>query len=316
MGESLIDFVTLPSGAPSKILMEGNPGGAPLNVLSAAAKLDRETAYITKVGKDVFGALIKKQIEGLSISLDGLIEGDELTTLAIVTLDEAGDRSFAFYRNQTADVSLAEAEVDFELIKTARIFHFGSVSMTHQPARDATIASARFAQEQGIKVSFDPNYRAFLWKNEEEAIKAIRLGMGLADYAKVSEEEAFLLTGTKDPEASAGMLADEYALDFVAVTLGSNGAGAIANGVYRFLPTYDVKVIDTTGAGDAFWGASLHKLLGYEEKGLALNGEALEELLDYANAAGAITTTGLGAQAPLPTDGDIRALIETQARLG
>ena len=309
LGESLIDFVALPSGDPSKILMEGNTGGAPLNVLAAAAKLGRETAYITKAGKDAFGALIRKQIAALGIGTGGLVEGDEMTTLAIVTLDGTGERSFAFYRNQTADVSLSEGDVDFELIGSARIFHFGSVSMTHQPARDATLAAARFARSHGIKVSFDPNYRPFLWNNEEDAVLAIREGLCLSDYVKLSGEEALLLTGESDPAAAAMKLISEHKFAFLAITLGPGGAAAMANGVFRMLPTYDLDVVDTTGAGDAFWGAALHKLLELEEQSRLLGVGPIEELLAYANAAGALTTTVLGAQTAQLSDEKIWRII-------
>ncbi|MDR0875271.1 MAG: carbohydrate kinase [Clostridiales Family XIII bacterium] len=315
LGESLIDFVATPSADGSNIRMDGCVGGAPLNALAAAAKLGRSVAYITKVGRDVFGDNIKKRMKDSGIDLRGVVStGDALTTLAIVSLSDAGERSFAFYRDGTADILLRESDIDKDLISQCRIFHFGSVSLTSDPARETTLRAASFARSAGVKISFDPNYRAFLWKKEADARRLIREGLALADYVKINEDEARLLTGTEEPEEAASLLMSRYDFDFLAITSGAKGSSGFTKSAKQTVPSYDVKVVDTTGAGDAFWGAALHKLLLFEDANTSLGDAALYSLLSYAGAAGALTTTARGALTAQATDFEILQFMADSSR--
>lgn len=311
LGESLIDFVPVKNKDKTKLVLEGNAGGAPANVLAAASKLGRKTAFIGRVGRDGFGNFLQERIAETGVDISGLVLGSEPTTLAMVSLDASGNRSFSFYRNQTADVMLTEYEVDMELIESAKIFHFGTVSMTDEPSCSATLAAAARAKAAGVKISFDPNYRPLLWEGRREAaIDAMRAGIDLADYVKMSEEEAELLTGEADPEKAALTLLRRYKLAFAAVTLGPKGCVGISCKARVKLPTYDLACIDTTGAGDAFWGAALHQLLKMG-LGSELSEKRLTLLLQYSNAAGSLATTQYGAIPALATDAEILKCIET-----
>jgi fructokinase len=304
-GECLIDFLTTQTEGDAKITMVGTAGGAPLNVLAAASKLGRSTAYITKVGSDVFGRFLIDRVTEAGVEYRGRIAEKELTTLAIVTLDETGDRDFAFYRNGTAEATISVDDLDYDLLSQGRIFHFGTVSMTNDIIFEATVSAARSAKEAGAKISFDPNYRTFIWDNESDALEAMDTGFRLADYIKVSEEEAELITGLPDPDAAAGKLMERYQPEFLAVTLGPLGSVARSSYGSAKEPAFDVQVVDTTAAGDGFWGAALHKLLSYNENGTELTDAALSELLIYANAAGSHAAASAGAIPSLATEADI-----------
>ena len=308
VGESLIDFVTTDSGAKDKITMEGNAGGAVANVLAMGAKLGGKTALISKVGQDAFGDFLVRNIKDSGVDTSAMVRGKELTTLAVVTLDATGNRSFSFYRNQTADVMLQVSELDNGVLEGCRIMHFGSVSMVAQPARTATLEAVRRAKKAGAKISFDPNYRAFLWSSEEEAIAAMREGMELADYVKVADEEALMLTGEADPEKAALVLQTQYRLAFAAVTLGPKGCVGIAPTARMRHAAYDLPCVNTTGAGDAFWGAVLYQLL--QLGGADIGAAEMETLLAWGNAAGSLVTTAHGAIAPQPTRAQIEKCIK------
>lgn len=310
LGECLIDFVSMPGKNDGKIHMEGNPGGAPANALAAAAKLGRKTAFIGKVGQDSFGNLLRETIEKAGIDARNLIAGNEPTTLAMVTLDETGNRSFGFYRNQTADVMLRLDEVNLEQVKKSTVFHFGTVSMTANPAAETTLEVAKAAKQAGVLISFDPNYRQLLWENPALAIQAMQQGMELADYVKVSDEEAEMITGEKNPEKAAIQLQNTYNLSVVAVTLGEKGCVGATKNRCLAIPTYKLPCVDTTGAGDAFWGAALHRLLAVQNVSEMSENE-LAELLRYANAAGTLATTQYGAIPALATEEEIYQCMQT-----
>ena len=310
LGECLIDFVSVKGKDKDKIYLDGTTGGAPANVLAAASKLGRTTSFIGKVGRDTFGEFARQHVAESGVDTSGMVSGCEPTTLAIVTLDKQGDRSFSFYRNQTADVMLQEFEVDFDLITNCKIFHFGSVSLTTPPVSDTTIAAAIAAKNAGVAVSFDPNYRAFLWEKEEDAIAAMAKGIELADYAKLSDEEATMLTGETDPEKAALSLMTKYELKFVAVTLGPKGCVGISPAARVKLPTYNLPVIDTTAAGDAFWGAALHSLLKLDPS-QPLDEKKLTKLLQFSNASGSLATTKQGAIPSLATEEEIQNCMKT-----
>ena len=313
LGESLVDFVTVKGKEPGKIYLEGNAGGAPSNVLAMAAKLGRKTAFVGKVGNDAFGKYLRASIEKSGVETQYMLSGDEPTTLAMVMLDGKGDRSFSFYRNQTADVMLHERELNKELLANCKVFHFGTVSMASEPARGTTLAAAQRAKEAGAKISFDPNYRPFLWRRMAEAIDAITSGLELADYVKLSEEEAEIITGVNDPEKAALALNSRYGFAFTTVTLGAQGCVGVTSSARVKRATYDVKTVDTTGAGDAFWGAVLHRLLGTDSS--KMDDKELTDILSYGNAAGSLVTAAHGAIAPQPSDAAIRRCMKETSLL-
>jgi fructokinase len=309
LGECLIDFLLTESADKSKLLLEGRAGGAPANVLAMAAKLGSSAAFIGKVGRDAFGDYLLRCIGQSGVHTGAMVRGGEPTTLAMVALDEKGNRSFSFYRSQTADVMLHQREVDMEWIEGCRIFHFGSVSMTASPAKETTLAAAGRAKSKGARLSFDPNYRPPLWADAQTALLAMRQGLELADYVKLSDDEAVMLAGERDPEKAAAALAERYGFRFLAVTLGPAGCIGVSRAARVLLPTYDVTTVDTTGAGDAFWGAVLHRLLR-ADKG-ALRETAVADILAFGNAAGALATTRHGAIAAQPTEEEINCCIKT-----
>lgn len=316
LGEVLIDFT--PSGKSKKgmPLFECNPGGAPANVLAAVNKLGGKSAFIGKVGNDAFGTFLTDNMKTLGIDLTGLrVDGDIPTTLAFVTLDEKGDRSFSFYRKPGADIMLTRDEVDEDVLANCDIFHFGSVSLTDDPSRTATLESAKKAKELGAIISYDPNYRPLLWKSADEAAEIMKIGACLADIVKVSDEELVLLTGTDDLEKGAAELLSLGAA-LVFVSMGAKGSFVTNGKAGVRLDTYDVKTVDTTGAGDAFLGSILTRLRGVTRGDMAaLTKEQLEDILDYGNAAGSLTTTKTGAAPAIPSHEEIEKCRRTVKKL-
>jgi len=306
-GECLVDFV---SGMDEdKIMLEGNPGGAPANMLAMAARLGLSTAIAAKVGKDSFGAFLRKKIAEAGVDTAFLADDTAPTTLAIVSLDKTGNRSFSFYRNQTADVQLDTADLPLEAIAGAKIFHFGSVSLTAEPARTATLAAARHAKMNGVSVSYDPNLRPLLWGSLDEAKKMILEGMSLADLVKISDEELFFLTDAGSIEEGIEILWNAHPLALLAVTCGPKGCVCRAEAGTFSSPTYDTDCIDTTGSGDAFWGACLGWIIRREKLGRTLTQKELLELMDFCNAAGSLTATKRGAIPAMPSEEEIAACI-------
>lgn len=309
LGELLIDFTPAGLSGQGNPIFEQNPGGAPANVLAALSKLGCQTAFIGKVGTDQFGQFLKKTLDQGGVSTHGLVMTDTCnTTLAFVHLSSSGDRSFSFYRDPGADLLLEPAELPYQLIEDCQIFHFGSVSMTAEPARSATLAAVKHAKEQHKLISYDPNLRLRLWKSPEAAKAGILSAMPLADLVKISEEELVFLTGESDLVKGAQYLIQEYGLKLVLITLGPGGAFACNQKGSAHCPTYKVTVVDTTGAGDAFTGGFLYKLLKSGKNPGDLLPEDLEEFLDFANAVGSIATTKKGAIPALPDMAAIEAL--------
>ena len=311
MGELLIDFT--PSGTDEMgiSLFGRNPGGAPANVLAMNARLGGHTAFIGKVGRDDFGRYLKKTLEDSGIDTAGLVMTPDVnTTLAFVQLDEQGDRSFSFYRNPGADIMLREDEIDKQLIADCEIFHFGSVSLTDEPVRSATLSAVDCAKKQGKIISFDPNYRPPLWKSEDLAREEISRALSLADIIKVSEEEMAYLTGETDLHRGGEWLA-RYRAALVLISLGAKGAFYYTQDCRGLLPAYPVKAVDTTGAGDAFLGAVHYRLRGKTANQIAAIGrDEIEDIVSFANAAGGLTTTRRGAIPAMPTLQEIVACRE------
>ena len=293
LGESLIDFTPNGTNAQGIELFARNPGGAPANVLAMNARLGGKTAFIGKVGKDGFGDFLRQTLVESGIDVSGLVIDEKIpTTLAFVQLDSKGDRSFTFYRNPDA-----------------AIFHFGSVSLTADPSRTATLEAARYARQQGKLVSFDPNYRPLLWEHPADAVVQMQEGVKLADLLKVSEEEMQLITNESDLARGSQALL-EMGPSLVLVSLGAKGAyyrNAVGAG---HLPTYDVPTVDTTGAGDAFMGAIHYQLRGKDAEDLrTLPAFELEEIVRFGNAAGSLTTTKGGAIPAMPSMVEIQNCI-------
>lgn len=312
IGELLIDFT--PSGVSHQgnPLFECNPGGAPANVLAAVTRLGGTGAFIGKVGSDTFGRFLSDTLKKNGIDDKGLKFDPRVhTTLAFVHLNEAGDRSFSFFRDPGADMMLTFEEVDQNIIRNAGAFHFGSVSMTHEPSRTATLESARLAREMGRTISYDPNLRPALWSSLEEAREVILKGMAFADILKISEEELTFLTGETDLEKGAGRLADLYKGRILLVTLGPKGCFFSMDGRFDRLPAYDVETIDTTGAGDAFLGGFLYQIGPYFGRLQELTFDELHDAVNFANAVGALATTRKGAIPAMPGMDEVMALLKS-----
>ncbi|HNW86116.1 MAG TPA: carbohydrate kinase [Candidatus Limiplasma sp.] len=314
IGECLIDFVC--TRGEGKLAMEGNAGGAPANVLAMAAKLGHRTAMISKVGADAFGAFLCEQLASAGIDSDYLLrDADHPTTLAIVQLDKAGNRSFSFYRDRTADVMLRADELPVQLLQSAGILHFGSLSLTAEPVRSATFEAIRIAKDAGAVISYDPNLRPPLWPNLEEARAMLCAGLARADLVKMSEEELQFISGETDLQAGIRKLNREYSLQLLAVTLGERGCLYSVNGQTYASPAFDTHCVDTTGAGDASWGAALSWMMERRCVPKTMTESDVYTLMDFANAAGSLATTRMGAIPAMPDRDTMEACIRTTPRL-
>lgn len=317
LGEALIDFTPAGSSGKGMPLYEANPGGAPANVLAAVNKLGGRTAFIGKVGDDAHGRFLADNMARYGIDLSGLRFDRKIpTTLAFVTLDEKGDRSFSFYRKPGADVMLRESELDECMLCDCRVFHFGSVSLTDDPARTATLRAAEIAKRAGAIISYDPNYRPLLWNDPGAAVTEMKRGAEIADVVKVSDVEMEMLAGTPDLSKGADYF-HKLGAALVLVSMGADGSYISTRKYAVRLPTYDVATVDTTGAGDAFLGCILSSVCGMtlEEIG-DLGPFDLQELLDAANACGSLATTKTGAMPALPTAEEIMICRRTVKYIG
>ncbi len=309
LGELLIDFTENGNSEQGNPLMEANPGGAPCNMLSMIQKLGGTTAFIGKVGKDMFGRQLRQAVESVGIDTRNLMEDEEVhTTLAFVHTFPDGDRDFSFYRNPGADMMLTKEEIQEDLIRNSKVFHFGTLSSTHEGVREATRYAIDVAKEAGCLVSFDPNLRPPLWKTLEDARKEIEYGLSKTDILKISDNEVEFLCGTSDYDEGAKMLIEKYNIPFVCVTLGKDGSRAYYKGMCVEVPGFVQKnTIETTGAGDTFCGCMLHYIIqhGLED----LTEENLRELLTFANAAASVITTRKGALAVMPSKEEVEELL-------
>lgn len=311
LGELLIDFTPVGKSENGNVLFERNPGGAPANVLAALAKLGKRTAFIGKVGDDQFGRFLSGVLEGIGIDTAGMVYSREInTTLAFVHLNEEGDRSFSFYRKPGADMMLEERELNMPLVEQATVFHFGSISMTHEPAKSATLKAVKHAKENGVLVSFDPNLRPALWNDLEEARKTIREGMRYADIVKISEEELEFITGITDLEQGSKILYDQFETQLIFITLGSKGCYYRAGNQTGQKSGYTVKTTDTTGAGDAFLGGALFQIIESRQAIAHLSMDDIGIIVSFANAVGALATTKKGAIPAMPVMEEVEALMK------
>ncbi len=310
LGELLIDFTENGIGAQGNPLFEANPGGAPCNVLAMLNKLGRRTAFIGKVGRDMFGDMLRKTLDNLGIDTRNLISDKSYnTTLAFVHTLPDGDREFSFYRSPGADMMLSADDVNAEIIKNSRVFHFGTLSSTHPVCREATRYAVDTAVESGALISFDPNLRESLWKSLDDARTEIVYGLSKCNILKISDYELEFLYGTGiDYDASMDKLMKRYEnIKIAFLTCGADGARAYYKGMTERVNAFsNIKVTDTTGAGDTFTGAALDYIL--EHGADELNEKNLREMLILANAAAALVTTKKGALRSMPERDEINAL--------
>lgn len=309
LGELLVDFTESGISENNQRLFEQNPGGAVANVACAASRLGIKTSFIGKVGNDMHGSFLASTLQNIGVNTDNLIKSDEVfTTLAFVALSKNGERVFSFARKPGADTCLEVEEIHDELLSKCKIFHVGSLSMTDNPARDATLHAVKMAKSHDIIISYDPNYRAMLWKSKNDAMIHMRSILQYADLVKISDEETILLTDHEDPKLALQYLLSNGARIAV-VTLGDRGAMLGFNEMYVEIAAFKVsEVVDTTGAGDAFWGAFLSRVL----KGVPINALNIDILIEYvrfSNAAAALCVTKRGAIPAMPTEEEIGNLI-------
>jgi fructokinase len=305
IGELLIDFTHAGKSENGMNLFEQNPGGAPANVICALAKLGMRTAFIGKVGNDMHGNFLYSLLNEIGVDTSGLILDDKVfTTLAFVSLSPTGERSFSFARKPGADTCLRAEELNADILEKCTVFHFGSVSLSDEPSRSATLEAACIAKDAGAIISFDPNYRPLLWKNEKEAALIIRSCLHLVDVIKISEEETKLLTDKARSDDAANELLRQ-GVGCAVVTCGAAGAlGATKKGIIS-VGANQVNVVDTTGAGDAFWGGFLYKLIDSGVTPEQLNELQLRDFLSFANTAAALCIQKRGAIPALPSMDEI-----------
>jgi len=310
LGELLIDFTEngySPQGNP---VFEANPGGAPCNVLAMLQKLGNKTAFIGKVGKDFFGAQLKNTLKEAGIDTTYLYEDEKVhTTLAMVHTFPDGDRDFSFYRNPGADMMLSEDEIPVEAVMDTKIFHFGTLSMTHTGVRNATKKALAVAEENDVIISFDPNLRPPLWDSLETAKEQVLYGLGVCNILKISDNEIQWLTGEQDFDNGVEWIKERYpGIQMILVSMGKNGSRAYYNNMSVEVPAFSQgHTVETTGAGDTFCGCVLHyvNLHGLDN----LMEDDLREMLAFANAAAKIVTTRKGALRVMPDKSEIDSLL-------
>ncbi len=301
LGELLIDFTENGASAQGNPLLEANPGGAPCNVLAMLQKLGKRTAFVGKVGRDMFGAQLREAAESAGICMDYLLEDAHVhTTLAFVKTFPNGDRDFSFYRDPGADMMLRSDELPLEAIKKARIFHFGTLSMTHPDVRFATRKAVTVAKEAGALISFDPNLRPPLWYDLEEAREQIAWGLSRCDILKIADNELEFMTGETDFDKGAARLRESYPnIKVLNVTAGADGSYSYSGGRRVFVPSFRLGgTIETTGAGDTFCACVLNYVL--EHGADKLSEIEVTDMLRFANAAAYLVTTRKGAIRSMP----------------
>lgn len=310
MGELLIDFTADGLSQQGNRLFEACPGGAPCNVLAMLNKLGKKTAFLGKVGKDQFGIQLKKTLKELGIDTSHLLTDDTVnTTLAFVHTLPDGDRDFTFYRNPGADMMLTEEEVDPELFANTRIFHFGTLSMTHEGVRRATKKAIRIAREHGLLISFDPNLRPPLWSFLELAREQMEYGFQFCDILKISDNEIQFVTGKEDYDEGIRCLQEKYRIPLILLTLGKDGSRAYYNDICVEHGGYRVKAIETTGAGDTFCGSALSYILEHDFYNMTK--EQLRQMLAFSNAAAALITTRKGALRAMPENEEVEKFMKS-----
>ena len=309
LGELLIDLTQNGLSAQGNPTLEANPGGAPCNVLALLSKLGHKTAFIGKVGQDGFGDQLEKALAETGISTEGLCrDADVHTTLAVVHTLPGGDRDFSFYRNPGADMRLTKEDVHMELIRQTKIFHFGTLSMTDEPVRSATYAAIAEAEKAGVLCSFDPNLRPPLWRTLEDAKEQVLFGLAHCDILKISDNEIQWLTGLEDFDSGIRWIQERFPqIRLILLSMGKDGSRAYAGETMAEVKSFPVNAVETTGAGDTFFGGILHHVLTWGLR--TYTQDELTQMLTFANAAAAIITTKKGALRVMPEKADILALL-------
>ena len=309
LGELLIDFTMNGQSEQGNNMFEACPGGAPCNVLALLNKMGKKTAFIGKVGKDQFGTLLRDTITEVGIDASNLMVDENVnTTLAFVHTFPDGDREFSFYRNPGADMMLTADEVNPEVVKDTKVFHFGTLSMTHEGVREATKKAVETAKANGCLVSFDPNLRPPLWNSLDLAKEQMEYGFGKCDILKISDNEIQFVSGKEDYDEGIAYLQETYNIPLILLTMGKDGSRAYYKGMRVERPGFSVKAIETTGAGDTFCGSSLNYLVDHDFENLTE--EQLGEMLTFANAAAALVTTKKGAIKAMPVKEEVLELIQ------
>lgn len=301
LGELLIDFTCISADADGYPTMAAHPGGAPANYLAAVTKFGGKTAMLGKVGTDAFGKLLTGTLEKAGIDTRGLIATpDVFTTLAFVTLDETGNREFSFARKPGADTCIRTDEVRYDLLDETKVLHFGTLSLTDEPARSATYAAVNYCREHGKLISFDPNLRKPLWRDLEEAKKQMLWGLAHADVVKISDEEVEFLFGL-DVKAGAEHILKEFGVKLVFVTCGPEGCWFDNGSASGMTPSLrDIRVLDTTGAGDIFGGSAMWKLLRTGKAPADLTEGELRDITAFACTSAGLSTTRPGGISSVP----------------
>ncbi len=310
LGELLIDFTENGISGQGNTIFEANPGGAPCNVLAMLNKLGHKTAFMGKVGVDIFGNKLKAVLDEVGIDTAALVmDPDVRTTLAFVQTFADGDRDFSFYRNPGADMMLKEEELKTDMLSECEIFHFGTLSMTHDEVRRATKKAIALAKENGALISFDPNLRPPLWSSLDLAKEQVAYGLGQCDVLKISDNEIQWFTGKEDYDEGIAVLQETYHIPLILLSLGKEGSRAYYKGLrVEKAPYLQENTIETTGAGDTFGGSCLHFVLKY---GLDnLDEEKLLEMLSFANGAASLITTRKGALKVMPEVDEVKKLIQ------
>ena len=312
LGELLIDFTCTSTDADGYPTMAAHPGGAPANFLAALSKFGAKTALLGKVGTDAFGKLLTVTLQNAGIETSGLIATEDVfTTLAFVTLDETGNREFSFARKPGADTCISFEELDLSIIDEAKVFHFGTLSLSDEPARSATYQAVAYAKSKGKLITCDPNLRKPLWKDLEEAKKQLLWAISQADVVKISDEEVAFLFGLGVEEGAKHIL-DTCGVKLVFVTCGADGCFFKNRQAKGHVPSLsNIRVMDTTGAGDIFGGSAVWKLL---QLGIApdeLNEAQLREIVTFACTAAGLSTTKPGGISSVPSLDHVHALFPT-----
>lgn len=310
MGEVLIDFAMRGVNEEGYPLMQANPGGAPGNYLAALAKFGFQTGFIGKVGNDAFGHLLRHSLSENGIDTSGLLMTDQVfTTLAFVTFDDQGDRSFSFARKPGADTNLTFEECNLELIDQTKVFHFGTLSLTNEPARTATRKLVMYAKDLGKLISFDPNLRLPLWETEEAARESILWGLRQADVVKISDEEVEFLWGISPQEGAERILA-AYGAGLVFVTLGPEGCFWANQNGCGMVSAPKVTPVDTTGAGDIFGGSAMSGILRAGKAPEDLMPDEMEQIVRFASTAASLSTEKTGGMGSVPSEEEIVNLMQ------
>ena len=311
LGELLIDFTDAGMSPSGQKLFERNPGGAPANVLVALQRLGHSTAFVGKVGCDMHGVFLRQTLEENDVDCSGLVsDPDHFTTLAFVALDPTGERTFSFARKPGADTQLRPEELNRDVLQNTRVLHVGSLSLTDEPARSATHHALELAKEAGCVLSYDPNYRANLWPNVGAAMEQMRSVLPMMDLVKISDEECGLLTDFDEPDAAAAAIVEQGASVCV-VTVGGDGAYVRTAEGGEIVPPFPAGVVDTTGAGDSFWGGFLSAFLESNLEPAKVTLADAKMMVRVGNAVASLCVRKRGGIPAMPTRPEVEALLKT-----